>query len=171
MAAKHRHERKPAFAAPMVWRLARPLGRQYARHRRDKLQPCGLGHGLSSRTSPGRAIKKTGFITSRAASKETTAFRVCCMDDAWKSAPLRRDEALTRQLLDRDDISCSPMLEQVLQQRAPSRTRQSWGLDATKSVQGAIHFKKTPSIVVTTLYASLWLPEGVEASTGMGGGL
>jgi tripartite-type tricarboxylate transporter receptor subunit TctC len=31
------------------------------------------------------------------------------------SAPLRRDEALTQQLPDRDDISCSPILEQVLQ--------------------------------------------------------
>jgi hypothetical protein len=34
---------------------------------------------------------------------------ICCMDDAWKSAPLRRDEAMTRQL-DRDDISCSPIV-------------------------------------------------------------
>jgi hypothetical protein len=81
---------------------------------RSKTRPCGRGHGLSSRTSPGRAIRKIGFITSRAASKETTAFRVCCMDDAWQRAPLRRDEALTRQL-NRDDISCSPILEQVLQ--------------------------------------------------------
>src|SRR6516162_4212599 len=82
---------------------------------RSKTRLCGRGHGLSSRTSPNRAIRKIGFIMSRAASKETTAFRVCCMDDARKSALLRRDEELTLQLPDRDDISCSPILEQVLQ--------------------------------------------------------
>jgi hypothetical protein len=35
----------------------------------------------------------------------------------------------------------------------------------------SVHFKKTRSIVVITFSASLWLPENVEASTGMSGGL
>ena len=116
VAAQHRHGWKPAFAGqhpPVVWRLAWPLGGQYARDRRDELQSenrfsglarepasgraldahragprsntrsrskirrCGRGHGPSSRSSPGRATRRTEFITSRAASKETMAFRGC----------------------------------------------------------------------------------------------
>jgi hypothetical protein len=59
MAAKHRHERKLAFAAqhpPVVWRLARPLGGQYARHRRDNLQPEDRLSGVAREFTYGRAL-------------------------------------------------------------------------------------------------------------------
>ena len=136
LAAQHRHERKPASAGqhpPVVWRLARPLGGQYARDRRDELQSedrfSGLAresasgraldahrarharipghdrrsdrvdavHGPSSRSSPGRATRRTGFTPSRAASKEIMAFRACCMDGARKRPSLRKEKVPIRQ--------------------------------------------------------------------------
>ncbi len=42
------------------------------------------------------AIRTTGFTTSRAALKETTASQGCCVERAWKTAPLRKVKALIR---------------------------------------------------------------------------
>jgi hypothetical protein len=39
-----------------------------------------------------RATRRTGFITSRAASKEIMPSQGGCADTAWKNSPLRRDE-------------------------------------------------------------------------------
>src|SRR5205807_9787560 len=63
----------------------------------SKIRRCGRGHGRSSKSSPSRATTTTEFITSRAASRETMASRGCCVDGAWKSAPLRKDEVLIGQ--------------------------------------------------------------------------
>ena len=59
LAAQHRHERQPASAGqhpPVVWRFARPLGGQYARHRRDELQSEDRFSGLAREPAPGRAL-------------------------------------------------------------------------------------------------------------------
>ncbi len=59
VATQHRHEREPAFAGqhpPMVRRLAWPLGGQYARDRRDELQPEGRFSGLTRESAFGRAL-------------------------------------------------------------------------------------------------------------------
>jgi hypothetical protein len=48
--------------------------------------------GPLSRSSASRATRTIGFITNRAASKETRDSRVCCMGDGWKTSPLRRAE-------------------------------------------------------------------------------
>ena len=50
---------KPASAGqhpPMVWRLAWPLGGQYARHRRDELQPEDRLSGFAREFAPRRAL-------------------------------------------------------------------------------------------------------------------
>jgi hypothetical protein len=59
MAAEHRHERQPARAGqhpPVVRRLARPLGGQHARDRRDVLQPENRIPGFARKPAPGRAV-------------------------------------------------------------------------------------------------------------------
>jgi hypothetical protein len=61
------------------------------------IRPCGPGRGPSAKSSSSRATRTTDFITSRAASKETMAFRGCCGESARKSLPLRRDEVPIRQ--------------------------------------------------------------------------
>jgi hypothetical protein len=60
---------------------------------KNKLAACAGGR-YDPIPSPRRAepTRITGFITSRAASKETTAFRGCWGELARKSLPLRRDE-------------------------------------------------------------------------------
>jgi hypothetical protein len=94
--------RKPISAGRARTCTSSSAGRGPGRPRSDtrprsKIRPCGRGHGLSSRSSRGRAIRRTESITNLAASKETWASRGCCMDGASKSAPLRRDEVLIRQ--------------------------------------------------------------------------
>jgi hypothetical protein len=59
MAAQHRHGREPAPAgqySPVVRRLARPLGGQYARHRRDEFQSEDGFPGLARTPAPDRAL-------------------------------------------------------------------------------------------------------------------
>jgi hypothetical protein len=64
---------------------------------RSKIRRCGRGLGPSSKTSPNRAMRRTGFITSRAALKEIMPSPGGCAGGAWKSSPLRRDEVPIRQ--------------------------------------------------------------------------
>ncbi len=58
----------------------------------SKTRPCGRVLGPSSRSSLGRARRKTVSIPSRAASKATMVCQGCCMDGARKTPLLRRDE-------------------------------------------------------------------------------
>jgi hypothetical protein len=56
--------------------------------------------------------------------------------------------------------------------RAPSTTSSSWprgGVCPKRSMR--VHFKKTPSVVEVPFSTSFRLPEGVEASAAMSGGL
>src|SRR3954466_9542969 len=52
---------------------------------------CGCGHGLPNKNSLCRTTRRTESIPSRAASRETTVSRGCCMDTAWEKTPLRRE--------------------------------------------------------------------------------
>ena len=70
ISAQHRHEREPAPAGtrpPVVWRLARPLGRRDARDRRDELQPARATSWARARTcissSAGRGRGRTRSST------------------------------------------------------------------------------------------------------------
>src|SRR5258708_6137127 len=59
MAAQHRHEWEPSPTRehpPVVWRLARPLGGQYARDRRDELQCEDRLSGLARELASYRAL-------------------------------------------------------------------------------------------------------------------
>ena len=59
LAAQHRHERKSASARqhpPVVRRLARPLGGQHARDRRDEFQSEDRFSGLARESASGRAL-------------------------------------------------------------------------------------------------------------------
>ena len=59
LAAQHRHGWRSASARrhpPVVRRLARPLGGQHARRRRDELQPEDRLSGLAREPAPGRAL-------------------------------------------------------------------------------------------------------------------
>ena len=59
LAAQYRHGRKPPSArqySPVVWRLAWPLGGQYARHRRDEFQFEDRFSGLAREFASGRAL-------------------------------------------------------------------------------------------------------------------
>ena len=58
---------------------------------------CGAGPGQSGRSSPSRASRRTDFITSLAALKETMPSPGGCAGGAWKSSSLRRDEVPIQQ--------------------------------------------------------------------------
>jgi len=60
------------------------------------IRQCGQGHGQSRRSSPSRATRRTDFITSLVASKETMPSLVYCVERARKNSPLQRDEVLIR---------------------------------------------------------------------------
>jgi hypothetical protein len=77
------------------WTRSSPTTLEYAVTIEDPI--VWTRHGPSSRSSPSRATRRTESITSRAALKETMAYRDYCMDDARKSSPLQRDEVLIRQ--------------------------------------------------------------------------
>ncbi len=64
---------------------------------RSTIRRCGQRPGPPSRTSPGRAISRTEYTPSRAASKAISVFRDCCMDGGSKSLPLRKDGGPTRE--------------------------------------------------------------------------
>src|SRR5882762_10983214 len=90
---------------------------------------CGCGHGPPNENSPCRTTKKTEYIPSRAASKETTVSQGCCRDTEWAKTPLRKDWVL------------------IQERSAPSRSMRVNAIRCNNAASPSLPFVKHPALI------------------------